>query len=105
MEAMHRSRLSFDEAMTLWEAREVYRVKAFFRGLLILFFLVELSMEANHGYWYIGIALVVVQYAVLRCLGWLLRWVLRWAHRGVYWCVEHTTAAVATWWQAHWRAR
>ena len=102
---MHRSRLSFDEAMTLWEAREVYRVKAFFRGLLMLFFLVELSMEANHGYWDIGIALVVVQYAVLRCLGWLLRWVLRWAHRGVYWCVEHTTAAVATWWQAHWRAR
>ena len=101
---MQRSRLSFDDAMTLWEARDVYRVRAFFRGLLILFFILEFSMEASHGSWYIGVVLVAVQYAVLRGLGWLLRWVLRWAHRGVYWCVEHTTAAVATWWQAHWRS-
>ena len=101
---MQRSRLSFDDAMTLWEARDVSRVRAFFRGVLILFFLLEFSVEATHGSWYIGAVLVLVQYAVLRGLGWLLRWVLRWVTRGVSSCVEHTTAAVATWWQAHWRS-
>jgi hypothetical protein len=98
---MQRSRLSFDDAMTLWEARDVYRVRAFFRGLLILFFILEFSMEASHGSWYIGVVLVAVQYAVLRGLGWLLRWVLRWANRGVYWCVDATKAALVTWWHEH----
>jgi hypothetical protein len=90
--------------MTLWQARDVYRVQRFFQGLLILFFVLEFSLEATHGYWYIGVVLVAVQYALLRGLGWLLRWVLRWVTRGVYWCVDQTTAAVATWWQAHWRS-
>ena len=97
---MHRSRLSFDDAMTFWAARDAYRMQAFFRGLLILFFLGEFSMEANHGSWYIGVALVVVQYTALRCLGWLLRWSLQCLHRGVSWGVQQTTAAVTTWWQA-----
>jgi hypothetical protein len=102
---MPHSRLSFDEALTLWEARAVYRVSALCRTLLILFFVLECAMEATHGYWYVGVVLVAVQYALVRGLLWLLRWVLRWANRGVYWCVDHTTAALATWWQAHWRSQ
>jgi hypothetical protein len=90
--------------MTLWQARDVYRVKAFFRALLILFFLLEFSMEATHGYWYIGVVLVAVQYAVLRCLGWLLRWGLLWVRRGLWWCIDHTKMAVVAWWQTCWRA-
>jgi hypothetical protein len=101
---MHRARLSFDEAMTLWQAREVYRVQRFFRGLLLLCFLLEFSVQAMHGYWFIGAVLVALQYALLRCLGWLLRWGLVWATRGVSWGMEATKAALLTWWQAHWRS-
>ncbi len=38
---MQRSRLAFDDARTLWEARDVYRVKAALRGIVVLFFGLE----------------------------------------------------------------
>ena len=28
---------------------------------------------------------------------WCLRWGLRWARRGLWWCLDHTKAAVVTW--------
>jgi hypothetical protein len=67
-------------------------------------FLLEFSVQATHGHWVIGGLLVVIQYACLRCLLWLLRWGLAWAHRGVSWCVDGVKAAARTWWQAHWRS-
>ena len=33
----HHPRLSHDDAMTLWQAREEYRVRAVLRGLIYLF--------------------------------------------------------------------
>jgi hypothetical protein len=54
---MPRARLSFDEAMTLWQARDVYRVHALFRGLVLVFF----------------------------------------AREFLWWCLDHTKAAVVTW--------
>ena len=94
---MQRSRLSCDDALTLWQARDVYRVKALVRGLLILFFVLEFSMEALHGYWYVGVVLIAGQLGLLWGLRWALRWVFRWAHRGLWWCLDHAKMAVVTW--------
>ncbi len=100
-----RVRLSFDDALTLWEARDVYRVKATLRGLLILCFVLEFSMEATHGSWYVGVVLVAAQWGLLWCLRWGLRWVVRWAHRGLWWCLDQTKSAVVAWLHAHRRPR
>jgi len=94
---MHRSRLSFDEAMTLWAARDVYRVHALFRGLVVVFFTLEFLLLSSRGYWYLGLVLISVQWGLLWCLRWALRWVFRWAHRGLWWCLDNTKVAVVTW--------
>src|SRR5205085_11676892 len=54
---MPRSRLSCDEAMTLWQARDVYRVHALFRGLVLVFFSLEFLLLSSRGYWYLGLIL------------------------------------------------
>ena len=94
---MQRSRLSFDDALTLWQARDVYRVYALFRGLVVVFFVLEFLLLASRGYWYLGLALIAGQWGLLWCLRWVLRWVFRWAHRGLWWCLEHAKMAVVTW--------
>ena len=97
---MPRSQLSFNDAMTFWVARDVYRVQRFFRGILLLVFVLELSLEVHGGTWYVGVVLVAVQYAVLRGLGWLLRWGCRSVCRGLRWGLACVTRAVHGWWQA-----
>jgi hypothetical protein len=84
--------------MTFWVARDVYRVQRCFRGLLLLVFLLELSMEVHAGTWYIGVVLIAVQYALLRGLGWLLRWGYRASCRGLRWGLTCVTQAVVGWW-------
>ena len=90
---MQRSRLAFDDARTLWEARDVYRVKAALRGIVVLFFGLEFFGYATVGYWYLGLVVIGLQWGLL----WCLRWGLRWARRGLWWCLDHTKAAVVTW--------
>ncbi len=90
---MQRSRLAFDDALTLWEARDVYRVKAALRGIVVLFFGLEFFGYATVGYWYLGLVVIGLQWGLL----WCLRWGLRWARRGLWWCLDHTKAAVVTW--------
>ena len=90
---MPRARLSCDEAMTLWQARDVYRVHALFRGLVLVFFALEFLLLCSRGYWYLGVVLIGAQWGLL----WCLRWGLRWARRGLWWCLDHTKAAVVTW--------
>ena len=94
---MPRTRLSFDEALTFWEARDVYRVYRLVRGLVVVVFVLEFTMEAAHGYWYVGVVLVATQWGLLWCLRWGLRWVVRWAQRGLWWCLDQTKVAVVTW--------
>ena len=55
---MQRSRLAFDDARTLWEARDVYRVKAALRGIVMLFFGLEFFGYATVGYWYLGLVVI-----------------------------------------------
>ena len=90
---MQRSRLACDDARTLWEARDVYRVKAALRGIVVLFFSLEFFGYATVGYWYLGLVAIGLQWGLL----WCLRWGLRWARRGLWWCLDHTKAAVVTW--------
>ena len=98
---MQRSRLSFEDALTLWRARDVSRVHAGLRGLLVLFFGLEFLGYCTVGYWDLGLVLIGLQCALLWCLRWGLRWVFRWAHRGLWWCLDHTKSAVVTWLHAH----
>jgi len=98
---MPRSRLSCDEAMTLWQARDVYRVHALFRGLVLVFFALEFLLLCSRGSWYLGVVLIGAQWGILWCLRWGLRWVFRWAHRGLWWCLDYTKSAVVTWLHAH----
>jgi len=79
--------------MTLWQARDVYRVHALFRGLVLVFFAFEFLLLCSRGSWYLGVVLIGAQWGLL----WCLRWGLRWARRGLWWCLDHTKAAVVTW--------
>ncbi len=90
---MQRSRLSCEDALTLWRARDVSRVHAGLRGLLVLFFGLEFFGYCTVGYWYLGLVLIGLQCALL----WCLRWVLWWARRGLWWCLDHAKVTVVTW--------
>jgi len=87
--------------MTLWQARDVYRVRALCRGLVLVFFALEFLLLCSRGSWYLGVVLIGAQWGILWCLRWGLRWVFRWAHRGLWWCLDHTKSAVVTWLHAH----
>jgi hypothetical protein len=93
-------RLSFDDALLLWRAREVHRVQAFFVGLVLLVFLGEVFVFCLVGRWYVGLLLVGVQWMLLRCLLWGLRWGLWWTGWGLAWCRERATRRLGAWWQA-----
>jgi hypothetical protein len=82
------------EAMTIWRARDEYRVQAACKGLAVLFLVSELSMYVSRGSWYVGVLLVAVQLGLF----WCLRWALRWARRGLWWCLDTTQVAVLHWW-------
>jgi hypothetical protein len=90
---MQRSRRAFDDALTLWEARDVYRVKAALRGIVVLFFGLEFLGYCTVGYWYLGLVLIGLQCALL----WCLRLVLWWARRGLWWCLDHAKVTVVIW--------
>ena len=98
-------RLSFDEALTLWEARDVYRLYALVRGMLVVFFGLEYLFLTSRGYWYVGVLLIAAQVGLLWGLRVVLRWAFHWAHWGLWWGIDQMTAALATWWQAHWRSQ
>ncbi len=83
---MRPSRLSFDETLTLWRAREVYRVQAVLRGLLVLFFCCEFLTGFMLGHWWFGPLLVGLQWALLWCLCWVFEW-----------CLRPLAAAIAPW--------
>jgi hypothetical protein len=98
---MPRSRLSHADAMTLWRARDIYRVQAALKGLVLLFFVVEFVGYCTFGYWWLGLLALAVQVGLLWCFRWGLRWLGRWAHRGLWWSLDHVQSAVQTWQRAH----
>src|SRR5262249_31657417 len=88
-------------AMTLWQARDVYRVQAVCKGGLVLFWGFQVVMYGSFGYWWLGPLAVALQSGLLWCLRWGLRRVGRWAHRGPWWSIDHVQSAVQTWRHAH----
>jgi len=87
--------------MTLWRARDIYRVQAVLKGLLLLFWSLQLVMYVSFGYWWLGLLAVGLQWAMLWCLCWVLRWIGRWAHQGLWWCIDHAQRAVQSWQREH----
>ena len=98
---MARPRLSHEDALTLWRARDVSRVQGVLKGLVLLFFVVEFFGYCTFGYWWLGLLAIAVQLGLLWCLRWGLRWIGRWAHQDLWWCIDHVPIAVQTWWRAH----
>ena len=90
---MIRSRLTHEDAMLLWQARDVYRVQSVLKGCVVLFFGFQLVMYTSFGYWWLGLVAVALQWGLL----WCLRWGLRWARRGLWWCIDHVHVALVTW--------
>jgi hypothetical protein len=70
--------------MTIWQARDVYRVQSVLRGLVLLFFAVELFGYCLLGYWYLGLLVIPLQVGILWCLRWGLRWLGRHAHQALW---------------------
>ena len=98
---MTRARFTHNDAMTLWQARDVYRVQAVCKGLLVLFRDFQVVMYCSFGHWWLGPLAVALQWGLLWCLRWGLRWLGRWAHQGLWWCIDHAQLAVQTWWREH----
>ena len=98
---MTRARFTHDDAMTLWQARDVSRVQAVCKGLLVLFWGFQVVMYGSFGSWWLGPLAVALQWGLLWCLRWGLRWLGRWAHQGLWWCLDHAQSAVQTWRPAH----
>jgi hypothetical protein len=94
---MTRARLTLDDAMTMWRARDLYRVHSLLSGCLRGFFLAEFCLLASRGHWAHGLLLIVVQWACLWALGWALRWLGRRAHHALWWGIDHGQYAVHTW--------
>jgi protein-S-isoprenylcysteine O-methyltransferase Ste14 len=90
---MRSSRLAFDDALTVWRARDVHRVQSCCRGLVVLFFCLEFLTGFLVGPWWVGPVLVAVHGALFWCLRWALRWTWRWAHRGLWWCIDRAQEA------------
>ena len=90
--------------MIFWRARDVYRLKRFLVGLLLLFVAFEGSLFLHTGRWFQGLVILAVQLGTL----WLLLWVLRQACRVLWWAVEAMALAIQAWWRqtvAAWRAK
>jgi len=98
---MTRAHVTHDDAMSLWRARDVYRVQAVLKGLLVLFWGFQVLIYCSLGYWWLGLLAVALQWAMLWCRRWGLRWAFRWAHRGLWWSIDHVQSAVQTWRRAH----
>ena len=92
---MTRSRLSHADAMTLWRARDVYRVHAVLKGLLVLFWGFQVLMYGAFGYWWLGPLAVALQWGLLWGLRQVLRHIGRWAHQCLWWSIDHAKAALA----------
>jgi protein-S-isoprenylcysteine O-methyltransferase Ste14 len=90
---MRSSRLSFDDALTVWRARDVHRVQALCRGLVVLCFVLAFFTGFMVGHWWVGPLLVVIHGTLFWCLRWCLRWAFRWAHRGLWWCIDRAQLA------------
>jgi hypothetical protein len=74
-----RSPLTLDDGLTIWRARDIYRVRRFVHSLVVTLLLLEGLAYASLGHW--DLVLTVVP---LHGLGlWALAWVLRRAGAGV----------------------
>jgi hypothetical protein len=91
---MSRSHVTHEDAMTFWRARDVYRVQAVCKGLLLAFWGVQLLGYAVLGYWWLGPLAVALQWGLLWGVRWVLRWVGRVLHRGLWWGVDQVQRAV-----------
>jgi len=75
----YRCRLTHEDAMTLWRARDVYRLERAGYGCLGTVFLLMVGVTALKGRWDGVLALVVLQGVAL----WGVPWLLRLAWRGI----------------------
>jgi hypothetical protein len=82
-------RLTDEDALRIWRARDVHEGRQHLIGCLTLFVLLEFFLISLAGGWYIGLLLVALQWGLWLGLRSALRWALRWTSR----------------WQASWQAR
>ncbi len=75
----HRCRLTHEEAMAIWRARDAYRVESAAYGCLGTVFLLMVCVTALKGRWDGVLALIVLQGLAL----WGVPWLLRLAWRGI----------------------
>jgi hypothetical protein len=67
--------------MTFWRARDIYRVQATFKGIVILSLLLEFLRCASRGDWMRGLGLIFVQGGILWGLRWGWRRLWNWVYR------------------------
>jgi hypothetical protein len=89
---MSEQRFTHEDAITLWQVREVSRVQSVLRGLLSLFFVLEFLTGFVVGHWWVGPVLVAIHVALLWSLRWCLRWAMRWVNRGLWWSIDRLQA-------------
>jgi|SRR5215510_15601466 len=79
------SRLSPEDALQIWAARDAYRVQACWSGLCVTFFGLCSLVALLHGMWWLAVQIVVSWWLVQCGFPRLLRMVLRRIEDGVQW--------------------
>lgn len=92
------TRLTLEDGITLWRAREVYRARENLRAFVLFLFLLEWGLLALEGHWLAGLGIVVAQWYALRGLLLVLRLAVQGIEDGLRWLGGWLGRRVQAWW-------
>jgi len=81
--SVHRPRLTSDEAMRMWRARDAYRVQSVLVGVIVISLILEALYFVREGCWVTALLTVGPQVLAL--------W-------GLLWLLGRVRVCVRTWW-------
>jgi hypothetical protein len=94
-----RSRLTLEDGITIWRARDAYRVQSFLSALVMLILLIDVAGVLVTQPWPQALLMGGLHAGVLWGLLWVLRRVLSGIGWGREWLITRAQLGVRSWWQ------
>ena len=89
-----RHHLSLEDGLTIWQARDAYRVQNVLYSLVLLVFFLEGVSYATDHQWLEGMAVIAIQWVLLKGLVKLIQY----AWRGMGWLGQCLQGWLHAWW-------